>query len=602
MPPVIAMRGAARGLVGLLLWTASVVHGQGLEALVMPGKVIEGHAKIEAQCENCHKRFDKAAQNRLCLDCHKDVATDMSANRGYHGRGSEVQGKECRACHTEHKGREARIAAFDTGKFDHAATDFALRGAHARAAVECKSCHAAGRRWREASAGCVDCHRRDDTHKGALGPKCADCHDERTWKEPVFDHDKTRFALAGKHANAKCKACHESRFKDTPKDCLACHRKDDAHKGRYGAKCETCHDSKNWENHFAHDTRTKFPLGGKHKSAKCDACHKVALYREALPLRCNACHKADDVHKGSLGEACDKCHNDRGWKTSSFNHDRDTKFALRGKHKSSKCDSCHRPGAKQKLEAACDACHDKDDAHQGGLGEKCATCHDEKSWNESRFDHDRETKYALRGKHREAKCATCHSKNAYSEKAPTECIACHRKDDAHKGQLGGKCADCHSEKSWKEAPFDHARSRFPLIGAHLKVICSSCHRSALFRDTPRECVGCHDKDDVHEERLGRECGTCHYTRSWASWDFDHARRTKYPLEGAHRKAKCVACHAQPVKDKVVAPTACFACHRGEDVHGGAFGAQCERCHGADTWKSIRSGGRVVAPRQRHSGG
>lgn len=602
MPAAIAMGRALRLFAAALAWVAAPALGQGLDALIMPGKVVEGHAKIEAQCESCHKRFDKAAQSRLCLDCHKDTAADVGGKRGFHGRSGEVAGKECRACHTEHKGREARIAAFDTAKFDHGATDFALRGAHGKPGIECKSCHEAGKRWREAPAACVDCHRKDDTHKGGLGPKCADCHSERTWKEPAFDHDRTRFALAGKHAGAKCKSCHETQYKDTPRDCLACHRKDDAHKGRYGAKCETCHDERNWENHFAHDARTKFPLGGKHKAARCDACHKTALYREALPVRCAACHKADDVHKGSLGEACDKCHNDRGWKSSNFDHDRDTKFALRGKHKSTKCDTCHRPGSKQKLETACVACHDKDDVHQDGLGGKCATCHDERSWTQSRFDHDRDTKYALRGKHREAKCATCHAKNAYEQKAPTACIACHRKDDAHKGQLGDQCADCHAEKSWKEAPFDHSRSRFPLIGAHLKVTCQSCHRSPRFREAPRDCAGCHDKDDVHEERLGRGCETCHNTRAWPSWDYDHARRAKYPLEGAHRKAKCVACHVKPAGDKVVAPTACYSCHRGDDVHAGAFGAQCERCHGADSWKAIRSGGGVVTPRQRRPGG
>ena len=601
MPAAMGIRRFARALAAILLGAAAVAHGQGLDALVMPGKVVEGHAKLEAQCENCHKRFDKAAQVRLCLDCHKDVASDVAGKRGYHGRAGEVADKECRACHTEHKGREARIAAFDTAKFDHAATDFALRGAHAKPGTECKSCHAAGKRWREAPPACVDCHGKDDTHKGSLGPKCADCHGERTWKEPVFDHDKTRFALLGKHENAKCKACHEKQFKDTPRDCLACHRKDDAHKARYGAKCDSCHDTRNWENHFAHDTKTKFPLGGKHRTAKCDTCHKTALYREALPTRCVSCHRADDVHKASLGEACEKCHNDRGWKSSNFDHDRDTKFALRGKHKPAKCNACHRGASREKLATDCVSCHDKDDVHNEGLGPKCATCHDEKSWKESRFDHDRDTKYALKGKHANAKCATCHAKDAYRHKAPTACIECHRKDDAHKGSLGEKCADCHAERSWKEAPFDHARSRFPLIGAHLKVTCGSCHRSARFKEAPRECAGCHEKDDVHEERLGPICEACHNTRSWASWDYDHGKRAKYPLEGAHRKAKCIACHAKPAKDKVEAPTACFSCHRGDDVHGGSFGTQCERCHGADSWKAIRAGGRVVAPRQRRTG-
>jgi hypothetical protein len=516
-----------------------------------------------------------------------------------------MQGKECRACHTDHKGREAKIAAFDTARFDHRSTEFALRGGHAKPGLECRSCHFIGKKYRETPGECIECHRKDDTHKGSLGPKCGDCHTDQTWKDPKFDHGKTKFALEGKHGKATCKACHEKGYKDTPKDCNSCHRKDDAHKGRYGPKCETCHDAQNWENHFAHDTRTKFPLGGKHKLAKCDSCHKTPLYRDPLPLKCNACHKGDDVHKGSQGEACEKCHNDRTWKTSNFDHDRDTKFALRGKHKPAKCDACHLVGPKEKLQAACISCHAPDDAHLGTLGRKCETCHGEKDWKESGFVHDRDTKYALKGKHREAKCGACHKRPVYTEKTPTECIACHRKDDAHKGQLGDKCGECHVERSWKEVPtFNHSRSRFPLLGSHATVTCKQCHLNPAFKDAPRECVQCHaEKDDVHEEKLGPACQTCHNARSWKSWDYDHAKKALYPLEGAHRKAKCVSCHVTPTKGKVTAANVCYSCHRGEDAHAGSFGAQCDRCHLPESWKTLKAGtSRVAVPRQPGGGG
>ena len=38
------------------------VRAASIESLVMPGEVIEGHAKYEEECKNCHKRFDKGAQ------------------------------------------------------------------------------------------------------------------------------------------------------------------------------------------------------------------------------------------------------------------------------------------------------------------------------------------------------------------------------------------------------------------------------------------------------------------------------------------------------------------------------------------------------------
>ena len=597
MPAATVLRAAVRVFAAAFLAAAPLAPAQVLDAVVMPGKLIEGHAKLEAACDNCHKRFDKAAQARLCLDCHKDVAADAAVKRGYHGRSADVRGKPCRECHTDHKGRAAGIVELDTAKFDHAVTDYPLRGTHAKPGLDCKSCHAAGKRWREAPGECVECHRKDDTHKGSLGPKCADCHAESTWKDPRFDHGTTKFALEGKHAGARCKACHEKGYKETPKECASCHRKDDAHKGRYGDRCETCHDARNWANHFPHDTRTKFALGGKHRSARCDSCHKGPVYKERLPLKCNACHRADDVHKGGQGEACEKCHGDRTWKSSSFDHDKDTKFALRGKHRPAKCDVCHKPGAKEKLATACVSCHERDDAHKGVMGPKCETCHREKDWKEARFDHDRDTRYVLKGGHRGPKCEACHKEDVYRKRTPGECIACHRKDDAHKGQEGERCAECHDERDWKSRPFDHARSRFPLVGAHFKVECRSCHKSPLFKDAPRECDGCHAKDDAHERRLGPRCETCHNARTWRSWDFDHAKRTKYPLEGRHQAARCVACHTQPVREKAQASAACYACHRTEDVHAGAFGAQCERCHGPDSWRNVRAGGRVAPPRQ-----
>lgn len=599
-------RGRIRGRMALAAAALAASLGaspQGLESVVMPGKVIEGHARVEGQCDSCHKRFDKAAQPRLCLECHKDVAADVSASRGYHGRSGRTKGRECRACHTEHKGREAKIAAFEQAKFDHGETDFLLRDAHAKPGIECRSCHAAGRRWREAPPACTGCHRDDDAHKGSLGPQCADCHNERSWKEPSFEHSKTRFALAGKHAGADCKACHAKGFKDTPRECAACHRKDDAHKGRYGAKCETCHDERSWESRFVHGRATRFALEGKHRLAKCASCHKGPLYGEKLPQRCVACHRADDAHKGSLGEACDKCHDERGWKGSSFDHGRDTRFPLAFKHKAAGCDACHVPGSREKLATTCVACHGEQDPHVTRYGAKCENCHGERDWKELRFDHGRDAGYGLAGRHKGVRCDACHRGELYRDRTPRECVACHRKDDAHRGQLGDRCERCHADTGWKEAPFEHSKSRFPLLGSHLKVECRSCHATARFRDAPRECAGCHDKDDKHRRSLGPACADCHNARSWASWDFDHSRRTRYPLEGAHRKAKCAACHLRPSEGKALAPTACFACHRGDDTHSGAFGVQCERCHGPGGWRDLREGGRGVVPaRQVPRGG
>ena len=244
----------------LPVWLAlgtSPAAAQALEGVLMPGKVIAGHAKYEAECANCHVKFDRAAQDGLCRDCHKPVGADVAAKRGYHGR---LEGKSCRSCHTDHKGRDVNIVALDERSFDHAKTDYALRGAHLRS--ECRACHVAGKKHREASSDCNDCHRKDDKHRGALGPRCAECHTEANWKEARFDHSRTRFALTGKHVPATCKSCHaDNVFKGAPLTCAGCHRKDDKqHRGRLGEKCEACHNAADWKDTaaFRHDRDTRF--------------------------------------------------------------------------------------------------------------------------------------------------------------------------------------------------------------------------------------------------------------------------------------------------------------------------------------------------------
>src|SRR5664279_5256847 len=205
-------------------WLAMAACAQSLEGVLMPGKVITGHAKVEEQCEKCHVKFDKVAQDRLCLDCHKEVARDVRAKHGFHGR---LAPQACRTCHTDHKGRDMNIAPVAEKGFDHAKTGFALAGRHADA--KCAGCHVAGKKYRAAPDTCDGCHRKDDKHKGSLGPQCQDCHTEVKWKDTArFAHAKTKFALPGKHVDTKCASCHvNDKFKDTPLTCVACHRKDD---------------------------------------------------------------------------------------------------------------------------------------------------------------------------------------------------------------------------------------------------------------------------------------------------------------------------------------------------------------------------------------
>jgi hypothetical protein len=574
-------------------WLAMAAGAQSLEGVLMPGKVIAGHVKVEEQCEKCHVKFDKTAQDRLCLDCHKEVARDLREKHGLHGR---LAPQACRTCHTDHKGREMNIAPIEEKGFDHAKTGFALNGAHAREA--CRSCHVTGKKYREAPVSCDGCHRKDDKHKGGLGPQCQDCHKETQWKDTTrFDHAKTKFALTGKHVDTKCVSCHiNDRFKEAPQTCVGCHRKDDKqHHGRLGEKCETCHVASNWKDvtTFSHDRDTHFMLRGKHRTAKCETCHKSTAGLIKLPGTCIGCHEADDKHNATLGTACGDCHTEQSWREAKYNHDL-SKFRLLGKHRDVECKQCHRnPTSFRGAPLECVACHRKDDTHKGRYGELCGTCHTAVTWKDIVFRHDRDTKYRLIGRHVTTKCDACHVGNVYKDKLTTDCYSCHKKDDKHRDQLGRQCEQCHDTEDWKKTVrFDHAKSRFPLLGIHLRTECKSCHVTPAFKDAKRECAACHVKDDRHKGKLGADCGTCHSARAWKLWDFDHDRRTRYPLEGAHAKVQCVACHKVP-GDKIPAlATYCVSCHAVDDVHGGSFGGQCERCHTPRSFKDIKAFGRA----------
>lgn len=612
-------------LLAPLLWVAlssllGVAQAASLEGVLSPGDLVQGHAKAEADCNNCHVPFKKVNQDDMCNKCHKDVAQDIAQKTGFHGR---IQNRaQCRSCHTDHKGRAGRIVVLDEKKFDHAQTNFVLKDSHGK--VECAKCHLAKAKFRDAQKRCVDCHKKDDDdpkkkgHHGSLGDKCEECHTIKKWKDTFFDHDKTHFALRNSHADPKvaCTDCHvNNHYKNTPTACVACHKKDDddvkkkAHRGKYGDKCEKCHTDRKWNNlKFDHNLDTKYALKFKHadERVKCKDCHTTEyVYRDKLQSDCIACHKKDDKHKGSEGDKCEKCHSERGWKeTHDFDHDK-TKFPLREAHASPKvkCDDCHKSKVYTETPKTCVGCHKKDDddpkkkGHHGRYGDKCDTCHTVKDWHTLHFDHDRDTKYALLGKHRSTKCDDCHTgNNLYKDKLRTDCIACHKKDDKHKGKEGDRCEDCHVEQNWKTTKnkFDHDLTTFPLLGKHAKVDCNKCHITLEFRDAKSACDACHHKEDQHKGRLGSVCEDCHNAVSWKRWDFDHDTRTRFKLDGGHAKLDCYACHKQPVAGRALLPMNCVSCHRADDAHNGAYGPQCERCHVTNDWTTVKPGTRASA--------
>ncbi len=503
-------------LAALLGNSARPVLAANVETLLMPGKVAQAHLKQEESCANCHDRSNVRTQTSLCLDCHKPIAVDLQQHQGYHGRMPNAGVGECRACHTEHKGRSADIVRLDRALFNHRLTDFALEGAHAE--LGCESCHKKAEPWGKAVTSCAGCHKADDVHHGQFSQACGDCHGSVSWTGGKFDHDKTNFKLTGAHTTVTCNACHiGGQYRQTPKTCVACHATDDEHRGSRGEDCAKCHVTKEWKTaKFDHLKETSYELLGVHDRINCVACHRSGNYKEKIPKDCNGCHQADDSHATRFGPQCGDCHDNDHWQVADYDHAGKHHFALLGAHAKIDCYACHTaPVASQKLAKDCGGCHRSEDPHNATLKGGCESCHGQKSWrSDMAFDHDL-SHFPLLGLHRVASCAQCHATMAFNQ-APTACVDCHAPDDVHKGGLGKKCESCHSSNGWPLWVFDHAKeTHFALLGAHAKLQCEDCHREppGSVKTSPL-CVSCHRKDDRHLGEYGAQCGRCHTVNSW----------------------------------------------------------------------------------------
>jgi hypothetical protein len=218
----------------------------------------------------------------------------------------------------------------------------------------------------------------------------------------------------------------------------------------------------------------------------------------------------------------------------------------------------------------------------------------------SAADHAR-TAFPLTGRHVAVACAGCHDPKqpaaARAKPAHDRCDRCHT--DPHRGEASRACDTCHDTSGFRPARFeaeDHAKTRYPLAGAHLAVPCAGCHArppaAPGFARGAAQCEDCHV--DVHDGQFGfasGSCAGCHDDATWAPSTFGvkaHAA-THLPLVGPHQVA-CTRCHAAPAAGLAVrwagVSTECGACH--EDRHLGQFpGRSCSACHAGAAWKPAR---------------
>jgi len=488
-----------------------------------------------ARCESCHdnrrvvtpaivrllaadpKRATFLGLQSRCDSCHFDE------HRGQ-------LGKDCQRCHSD------EVSTFAFARFfDHARSDFALRGKHK-------------------SVACVECH-----------PKATDAAAPTGFLKPRAD----TFARFKPVAHGTCGNCHR-----------------DPHQGSFGNNCADCHNEDGWNiispSHQLGETfhdKTRFPLRGLHRDVKCKSCHgpfgsRPVQYKGLAFGKCGDCHP--DGHEGQLapraGAAaadCEDCHSVNGFAPPRFELEQHavTSFSLTGAHRATACRRCHLvdaqlakrvdPAVRAKLARQkrpqlislaimrpdrapgdCSDCHR--DPHQGQFaaqtmgGDDCGGCHTTESFVKIRFDHNRDSRFPLTGAHGKAACAGCHKREVIRaggpeairyKPIPTSCASCHL--DEHRGQFTARakgrqaqndrrearsdageasakdCSFCHPTDSFKKTSFSHQDRRyttFALAGKHSELPCGSCHRpvqvadqvqTVRYRPVPRDCEGCH---------------------------------------------------------------------------------------------------------------
>lgn len=295
------------------------------------------------------------------------------------------------------------------------------------------------------------------------------------------------------------------------------------------------------------------------------------------------------------------------WFGAKFDHLKVTGFALTGMHATLDCTACHVNNKFKGTPAACFSCHQAayvattDPGHlQANLPHDCGLCHTTVNWLGAKFNHTLYTNYPLTGMHANVACTQCHVNGRYVG-TPVDCYSCHKANfnaTTNPNHVASgfptDCSICHSTSGWTPASFDHAKTAFPLTGAHLSTACASCHVNNNYTTLPTDCYSCHKSNYLTTTNPNHvtagfptNCAVCHSTTSWAGAVFDHSK-TAFPLTGAHVSVACSNCHINNVYAGT--PTDCYSCHKTQynsttnpNHISAGFPTTCVTCHNTTSW-------------------
>jgi hypothetical protein len=566
-------------------------------------------AHVTADCESCHAR---SAQGQLtfttrstgCNDCHlKDY---QSAKTPDHAGGNFSH--TCEQCHA--------TVAWQTAKFDHNTTGFALTGFHL--SMNCAQCHGGAYPAGALPTTCVGCHQKDYT--GAATPNhaqaqfstdCTGCHTTASWAGANFNHNTTAFPLTGAHVQATCDKCHgDGVFKGKSTTCVSCHQTDydnattpNHAQAQFPTDCTACHTTMTWTGANFNHNATAFPLTGAHIQATCTQCHGDGVYK-GKPTTCVSCHQTDfnnakdpNHAQAQFSSDCTACHTTTTWSGATFNHNT-TAFPLTGAHVQLTCDQCHSDGVYKGKPTTCVSCHQTDfnnttlpNHAQAQFPTDCTACHTTTTWSGATFNHNT-TAFPLTGAHVQLTCDQCHSDGVYKGK-PTTCVSCHQTDynnttnpNHAAAQFPTDCTLCHATTSFTTATFNHANTAFPLTGAHLSATCAQCHGDGVYKGKPTTCVSCHQTDFTNtsnpnhaQAQFSTDCVACHTTTVWTTATYTAHDAQYFPIYSGNHRGRwnndCSTCHINPSDYRQFD---CIQCHRNVHSGKGYTNQQCYSCH------------------------
>ncbi|NUM73358.1 hypothetical protein HUU40_03250, partial [candidate division KSB1 bacterium] len=209
-------------------------------------------------------------------------------------------------------------------------------------------------------------------------------------------------------------------------------------------------------------------------------------------------------------------------------------------------------------------------------------------------------RFPLSGAHLAVACNQCHVNNQYAGTS-MDCFSCHQtayerttNPNHVAANFSQDCASCHTTAAWQPSTFDHSRTRFPLLGAHVTTTCTQCHVNNRYAGTPTDCFACHQADFQRPTNpnhvtlnFAHDCTACHTLNAWLPATFDHDSQYFRIYSGKHREKwqSCATCHVNATNYQFFE---CINCHehdktRMDDKHRNRQDYQynsqaCYRCH------------------------